>query len=171
MNPVGVKTWTDVQDQMLRTLHAQGLSFSQIGAEMGITRGAVSGRADRIGLPMRKEQSPRTGRPKKIKIGAERRRKVERQAAFKPKLNAMPASKVVEEPPRPRKPLVELEPGECRWPYRDANFTFCALPAVDGQPYCGPHCRAAYHVARPIGERAQARMSRLGHWAASKVEG
>lgn len=35
--------------------------------------------------------------------------------------------------------LMELEPGECRYPYGDGPFTFCGHKAVEGFSWCGPH--------------------------------
>lgn len=39
--------------------------------------------------------------------------------------------------------LMELEPGQCRWPHGDGPFLFCGHP-VEGQSYCSYHCRLAY---------------------------
>lgn len=35
--------------------------------------------------------------------------------------------------------LLELEPGDCRYPYGDSEFTFCGHPHMEGSSYCGPH--------------------------------
>jgi hypothetical protein len=59
MNPNRNTVWTPEQDDLLRKLHADGLSMSQIAAEMGLrlktnySRNAVIGRATRQGLPKR----------------------------------------------------------------------------------------------------------------------
>lgn len=42
--------------------------------------------------------------------------------------------------------LVELQAGDCRYPYGDTDFTFCGLPALAGAPYCVPH----YHLCRQV---------------------
>lgn len=35
--------------------------------------------------------------------------------------------------------LIDLEPGDCRYPYGDETITFCAHPAMVGSSYCVPH--------------------------------
>jgi hypothetical protein len=51
-------------------------------------------------------------------------------------------------PPFGAKSLVELGPDECRWPYGDRDFVFCALPADEGQAFCPCHRGMAYVRAR-----------------------
>ena len=43
--------------------------------------------------------------------------------------------------------LLELEPGQCRWPYGDGPFTFCGCPtASDDGSYCRAHQAQAYET-------------------------
>ena len=49
-------SWTDERLEKLRKLWDKGLSISQIGEELGVTRNAVAGKAHRLKLP--KRQSP-----------------------------------------------------------------------------------------------------------------
>lgn len=42
--------WTDERIERLKTLHAQGLPYSDIAAKMGISRSMVSGKLARLGL-------------------------------------------------------------------------------------------------------------------------
>jgi len=44
------RTWTVEEDALLRKHHALGWSMQQIGIELGRTRHAVIGRANRLGL-------------------------------------------------------------------------------------------------------------------------
>lgn len=64
----GVVKWTDAQVEQLRKLHQQGLSATLIGEQIGMTKNAVCGKANRIGLvlgtplkkaPVTKPRSPR----------------------------------------------------------------------------------------------------------------
>ncbi len=46
-------------------------------------------------------------------------------------------------PPEQRKALIDLEEGDCRFPYGDGPYTFCARPRLIGAPYCADHQRVA----------------------------
>lgn len=54
--------WTPEMEQQLRALWDNEISASLIAAEMGVTKGAVIGKARRLGLPLR--GSPIKPRPK-----------------------------------------------------------------------------------------------------------
>ena len=43
----------EYNEQNLRTLHAQGLSFTQIAIQLGVTRSVISGKVSRLGLSRR----------------------------------------------------------------------------------------------------------------------
>ena len=43
----------EYNEQNLRTLHAQGLSFTKIAAQLGVSRSAISGKVSRLGLSRR----------------------------------------------------------------------------------------------------------------------
>lgn len=51
-------------------------------------------------------------------------------------------------PVEQRKTLLQLGERDCRWGVgdpRSPGFFFCAAPTLEGEPYCGPHCRRAYN--------------------------
>ena len=57
-------SWTDERVELLKKLWADGLSASQIAAELGgITRNAVSGKVHRLGLSGR-AKSPSSAAPR-----------------------------------------------------------------------------------------------------------
>ena len=56
-------SWTEERLEMLKALWEEGLSISQIGERLGVTRNAVAGKAHRLNL--RKRQSPIARKPKK----------------------------------------------------------------------------------------------------------
>ena len=59
---------------------------------------------------------------------------------------------VMVEPPRHRVTLLELRPGQCRWPEGDrAPYSFCGAPQVSGS-YCGEHHKLSVSSAslRPL---------------------
>ncbi|RME94607.1 MAG: hypothetical protein D6773_19395, partial [Alphaproteobacteria bacterium] len=51
---MGWALWTDELSAELERLWGDGLTASRIAAELGVTKGAVIGRANRMGLPARK---------------------------------------------------------------------------------------------------------------------
>ena len=122
--------WTDERLEELKKLWAQGLSISQIGEALGVSRNAIAGKAHRMGLP--KRPSP-----------------ISKPKAEKPKIEP-----VVEEQDLPlRLELRQLvwSRSKCCWPTGDPKkngFVFCGDTVVPGKPYCLPHCKEAYTTSR-----------------------
>ena len=122
--------WTDERLEELKKLWAQGLSISQIGEALGVSRNAIAGKAHRMGLP--KRPSP-----------------ISKPKAEKPKVEP-----VVEEKDLPlRLELRQLvwSRSKCCWPTGDPKkngFVFCGDTVVPGKPYCLPHCKEAYTTSR-----------------------
>ena len=122
--------WTDERLEELKKLWAQGLSISQIGEALGVSRNAIAGKAHRMGLP--KRPSP-----------------ISKPKAEKPKVEP-----VVDEQDLPlRLELRQLvwSRSKCCWPTGDPKkngFVFCGDTVVPGKPYCLPHCKEAYTTSR-----------------------
>ena len=122
--------WTEERLEELKKLWAQGLSISQIGEALGVSRNAIAGKAHRMGLP--KRPSP-----------------ISKPKAEKPKVEP-----VVEEQDLPlRLELRQLvwSRSKCCWPTGDPKkngFVFCGDTVVPGKPYCLPHCKEAYTTSR-----------------------
>ena len=122
--------WTDERLEELKKLWAQGLSISQIGEALGVSRNAIAGKAHRMGLPKRPSpiSKPKTEKPK--------------------------VEPVVEEQDLPlRLELRQLvwSRSKCCWPTGDPKkngFVFCGDTVVPGKPYCLPHCKEAYTTSR-----------------------
>ena len=122
--------WTDERLEKLKELWKQGLSISQIGEALGVSRNAIAGKAHRMGLP--KRPSP-----------------ISRAKTEKPKV-VMP--EVTENLPL-RLELRQLEwsRSKCCWPTGDPKkngFVFCGDAIVPGKPYCLTHCQEAYTTSR-----------------------
>jgi len=150
-------SWTDERVELLKKLWADGLSASQIAAELGgITRNAVIGKVHRLGLSGRaKSPSSATPRPRKPRTHSHMLR-VPRPAmrgntalAHAFEYEAEPEPEVLDNiiPIGQRRTLLELNEMTCRWPIGDpgsADFFFCGGQVVTNLPYCAYHSRVAY---------------------------
>jgi GcrA cell cycle regulator len=141
-------TWTSARVEQLKSCISAGYSCSQIAVEIGVTRNAVIGKMNRLGL----------SRPKVVAAKAPERK----GDAWRPR----PLTQhqiLMELPPAPPTPedaislfkcsLLELSPGKCRWPLSEPGtetFCFCGNRQVEGLPYCVGHARIAYKSAARI---------------------
>ena len=57
--------WTEERLAQLRKLWDEGLSISQIGDALGVSRNAIAGKAHRMGLPKRPSPISKTAKEKK----------------------------------------------------------------------------------------------------------
>jgi GcrA cell cycle regulator len=133
--------WTDERVELLKKLWTDGLSASQIAAELGgITRNAVIGKVHRLGLSGRaKSPSSTAPRPRKPRASGHMMRLARPAMRGNTALAPMYETDVDSEP--------ELIESKCRWPIGDpgtAEFFFCGGAPLDGAPYCGYHSRVAY---------------------------
>ena len=120
-------SWTEKRLEKLKTLWDSGLSISQIGEQLGVTRNAVAGKAHRLKLP--KRQSP-------ISKGERLQKQQEKQ-------RDLPLRLVLRD--------IKWSRSKCVWPSGDpktVEFNFCGAPIVPGKPYCLPHCQEAYTTSR-----------------------
>ena len=146
--------WPQAHSDALRDCFAKGMSFGEIARELNLrfgtryTRSAVLGRGKRIGLAPR-EPGVRTGfipAPASARAMGHARRRAALDWATPSKAayeRAEPVTlRCVGVAPR-LLPLVELEPGDCRYPYggeKDGEgIVFCAHPVRPHSNYCQPH--------------------------------
>jgi GcrA cell cycle regulator len=153
-------SWTDERVETLKKLWTDGLSASQIAAELGgITRNAVIGKVHRLGMSGRaKSPSSAAPRPRKASPHSQMlrvsrpsmrgntalARAYELEAEAEPELidNVIPLGQ--------RRTLLELTEETCRWPIGDpgsADFFFCGGQSITSLPYCAYHSRVAYQPA------------------------
>ena len=160
-------TWTEERIERLKALWAEGLSASQIAAELGgVTRNAVIGKVHRLGLSGRvKSAGSATPRPRKpiVRQGSASRSQptgsssfaVRGNVALKPVIIADTAIVALAEqaaedvvvPMSRRVSIMELREGVCKWPLGDpmaTDFVYCGADCGVGSVYCSHHSRLAY---------------------------
>ena len=156
-------TWTDERVELLKKLWTDGLSASQIAAELGnVTRNAVIGKVHRLGMSGRaKDAKPATSaaaRPRKVT----RAPSAPAPIAPQPHVNnvvmaPIPLQAVAEAPVvfadaedevaipmSERVTIMDLRESMCRWPMGDPTkpeFRFCGARSITGLPYCTHHAR------------------------------
>lgn len=162
-------TWSDERVELLKKLWADGLSASQIAAELGgITRNAVIGKVHRLGLSGR-AKSPSSSSPRPRKARQTHMMRVPRPSmrgntalAYDYDLDVEPEPELIENiiPIGQRRTLLELNEDTCRWPIGDPatqDFFFCGGKPITSLPYCSYHSRVAY---QPPAARRDRRPSR-----------
>lgn len=164
-------SWNDERVELLKRLWGEGLSASQIAAELGgITRNAVIGKVHRLGLSGR-VKSAAPARPRKARTEAPPPRTNTRPSTLGNTALAPAFEALVESAPAPapepvtdnvvplgqRCTIMNLTESTCRWPTGEpgtANFYFCGARTATGMPYCTQHARMAY---QPVQDRRRDR--------------
>jgi GcrA cell cycle regulator len=146
--------WSSEHSDALRDYFLKGISYAEIGREINArfgtaySRNAVVGRAKRLGLAAPARMTSPSIVPS---LPGEPGLLSTRRSAL-PTLNLPPQSALKPAKPvklrcvgvRPRLiPLVELDRGDCRYPYggdkEGEEITFCGHPRQPGSSYCAPH--------------------------------
>ena len=161
--------WTDERVELLRKLWSEGLSASQIAAQLGsVTRNAVIGKVHRLKLSSRGRTTVAAPRQKKAASSAGANKTATRaptvtrsittsigatalqtQFEVEPVVRYRPAQDVVV-PISRRLQLVQLSERTCKWPNGDPlteDFSFCGTDTADTGPYCTYHSRIAFQPA------------------------
>lgn len=162
--------WTDERVETLRKLWAEGLSASQIAAQLGgVSRNAVIGKVHRLKLSSRGRATAAPARQKKAQ-GAGSAKSVTRSAtvtrtvtasvgatALQQQFDAEPVTRQylrplenVVVPISQRLQLVQLNERTCKWPNGDPlseDFHFCGNDSAESGPYCTYHARIAFQPA------------------------
>lgn len=171
-------SWTDERVEMLKTLWAEGLSASQIAAQLGgVSRNAVIGKVHRLKLSSRGRATSSQPRQKKVARGGGASRSPNRGGSSGRTVTAVigatalqqqyVADAVAEQDVRPvedvvvpiskKLSLIELSEKTCKWPIGDPlheDFHFCGNDTGETGPYCTYHSRLAF---QPPAERRRNR--------------
>ena len=152
-------SWAPAHCEALREYVAKGLSFAKAANEINrkfgtdYTRSAAIGRARRMGLSTR--PTPNNHGSGRLEIPGPKRRLPAPGGALPPQKQAKPVKlRCVGVTPRLKR-LVDLESGDCRYPYggdKDGEpITFCGHPRLPGASYCAPH----FHLTRGDGTASE----------------
>ncbi|WP_020181038.1 GcrA family cell cycle regulator [Methylopila sp. M107] len=169
--------WTEERIELLKKRWAEGLSASQIAAELGgVTRNAVIGKVHRLGLSGRAKTVSSTAarsRPKAAAGQPARRPVASGGASPQPSFVSRGNLAVAVSSPAPaarptpaprivpievvetsivceRVTIMELRENMCRWPIGDPSqpeFRFCGGRSTPGAAYCAGHSQVAYQPA------------------------
>lgn len=143
--------WNEARKQELIEMVNAGRSAGYIGKIFGVTRSAVCGKVNRMGMHLGGEKRNRPASVPKPK--PPKRRDVlgfayhpngitqGRWEANKEKQTA-PIAKPVN---GKHVHILELRPQHCRWPMwshkERSSQQYCAAPKIEGSPYCEAHFR------------------------------
>ncbi len=169
--------WTDERVELLKKLWAEGLSASQIAAQLGgVSRNAVIGKVHRLKLsgrgrttaaPTRQKKAasaPAVAKPVRAASPARSAAPAIGATALQVQFDAEPVARPqlrssdnVVVPISRRLDLTQLTERTCKWPNGDPlseDFHFCGNEAGESGPYCAYHARLAF---QPASERRRAR--------------
>ena len=158
-------SWTEDRVEVLKKLWIEGLSASQIAAQLGgVTRNAVIGKVHRLGLSGRVKAPSSASRARKkapSNTGGGRTTTQPRRSpggvvmgnvalkdavATQTQLEIQTAEDVVI-PMSRELDLLQLNEKTCKWPSGDPtsdDFSFCGHQTKEGAPYCEFHSKLAY---------------------------
>lgn len=149
--------WTPEQISELTRLWGEGLTTSEIGKRLGISKNAVVGKAHRLHLAARPSPIKRTGRATVFRTTV-KLPGAPRPARVKSNTHVGHAPGAPRPAPQPQRWTGELSNNICKWPIGhpgDSDFHFCTDRALVGKPYCAEHCGAAFVKVKPkAGEAA-----------------
>jgi len=160
------KSWDNGILRRLKTLLGRGLSTSEIGKKLGLSKNAVVGKIHRLGWSVQVNDADTRAKRGAKKAAAKKETKCATKAT------KTPAKKKISVTAKPKKVTVRsakesavhqrmvqhalemanLKPDQCRWPIGDPDsegFHFCGAPVFVGKPYCYEHCKQAYQFTTP----------------------
>jgi len=148
---MSIATWTAERIEQLRHCVVNGLTCSEIAAEIGVSRNAVIGKIHRLGLSTGRPAgaSARNHPPRAHRPRASTQRRLLRLAYAEAADGSEPILLGAAVDSAQPCSLAELSERKCRWPLGDpaaADFAFCGNDAITGFAYCAGHARMAYRT-------------------------
>lgn len=167
-------TWDDERTAALKQNYNDGLSCRENAAALGgVTRSAVIGKLNRLGLGTGKEKRGGAGALTAARIRSEQRggnvdelnyakrsrakreansakARTRRQQSAADLRDYFAAGEIVDLPPDQSAVAVrfmQLSKDTCRWPIGDPrapSFVFCGAKPIENRPYCERHSRMAF---------------------------
>lgn len=140
-------TWSDERVERLRALFADGLSASQIGAELGCSRNAIIGKSHRLGLsrPQNPSSAPKKSRGQNNgSLGATTERLINARTHSR---SAPPVLPQLSKHVAGNKTIFELRHDDCRWLVGEmerGQHMFCGNRVIIGKAYCPEHWNMVY---------------------------
>lgn len=138
------RKWTPERVDLLKKLWADGLSCSQIAAELQhITRNAVIGKVNRLGLSGRVVTARAPSRNQPV-----RPRRTTLLRIVEPVCAPLPFDPT--ERTATACDILGLTSTNCHWPVGnvgETDFFFCGAPALAHKPYCAGHHVRAHNTA------------------------
>jgi GcrA cell cycle regulator len=152
-------TWTTERVALLKEAMDAGLSCAQIAREIGVSRNAVIGKANRLGLSRSRGPRLRSAGAGQVERRVTRKNghvRTTRQALRSLWAEAQVGLAEAPSENASRRSLFELAQWHCRWPLGDPasdDFGFCGDTSVNGLPYCAAHARMAYRQGTRLPRR------------------
>ena len=169
------KGWDSATLKKLKALTGKGLSTSEIGRRLGMSKNAVVGKLNRLGWNSKAGGvSATTKAPvskKADKVTAKKGASTKKTSVAKQSTKSGGAGKKASGGTSSRGTrsvnnnlamhqriiqhsleMANLKPNQCRWPIGDPDserFHFCGAPVFVGKPYCYEHCKQAYQFTPP----------------------
>ncbi len=156
--------WTPELTAHLRQLFAEGHSYAQIASSLAMTRNAILGKCNRLGLYraspslVRAKSAKEAHLTKKIRPRWDPKRNSLAQKIQSPKVAPNPFETAELDrafdlaiPRRRRKTIFTLGPRDCKFVIGDPatpSYFFCGARRLHLLPYCSHHARRCYVPAR-----------------------
>jgi GcrA cell cycle regulator len=145
--------WTPERIEQLKSCFAAGMTCSEIGAAIGVSRNAVIGKIHRLGLSGERPAGARaraTNCPPRARLPRRStQRHLLRLAYARAPLGEEVSLDTTIVSLHPCS-LIDIADRQCRWPIGDpasTDFLFCGNDAINGFTYCLGHARMAYRVS------------------------
>ena len=172
------KGWDNATLKKLKALTGKGLSTSEIGKRLGMSKNAIVGKLNRLGWNAKAggatagaEKNAEVKKPDDKPVVAKKTTVKKSEPAKKTSVKATVTKttpKVAEAKTDAKTTaknlamhqriiqhsleMANLKPNQCRWPIGDPDsehFHFCGETVFIGKPYCYEHCKQAYQFTPP----------------------